>query len=50
MLYVFGLLKGSFVLFNAYLEVFGLLLPKTEEKDLKIPIKPLQDFETITSD
>ena len=34
-LYVWGLFKGSFCLFNAYLVVFGLLLPKTKEK---IPI------------
>ena len=31
-LYVLGLFEGSFGLFNAYLVVFGLFLPKTEEK------------------
>ena len=30
--------EGSFDLFNAYLVVFGLFLPKTEEKIKKIPI------------
>ena len=30
-LVVLGLFKGSFDLFNAYLVVFGLFLPKTEE-------------------
>ena len=35
--YVLGLFKGIFGLFNAYLVVFGLFLPKTEEKNLKIP-------------
>ena len=37
-MYVLGLFEGSFGLFNAYLVVFGLFLPKTEEKKLKIPI------------
>ena len=37
-MYVLGLVKGSFDLFNAYLVVFGLILPKTEEKKSKIPI------------
>ena len=36
-MYVVGLFKGSFGLFNAYLVVFGLFLPKTEEK-IKIPL------------
>ena len=33
-MYVLGLFEGSFGLFNAYLVVFGLFLPKTEEKNL----------------
>ena len=31
-LYVLGLFEGSFGFFNAYLVVFGLFLPKTEEE------------------
>ena len=31
-LYVLGLFEASFGLFNAYLVVFGLFLPKTEEE------------------
>ena len=31
--YVLGFFKGSFGLFNAYLVLFGLFLPKTEEKN-----------------
>ena len=34
-LYVLGLSKGSFGLFKAYLVLFGLFLPKTEEKKEK---------------
>ena len=30
-LYVLGLFKGSFGRFNAYLVVFGIFLPKTED-------------------
>ena len=36
-MYVLGLFKGSFGLFNEYLVVFGLFLPKTEETKFKIP-------------
>ena len=34
-LYVLGIFKGGFGLFNAYLVVFGLFLPKTEEKNYR---------------
>ena len=36
-MYVLGLFKSSFGLFNAYLVVFGLFLPKRKEKK-EIPI------------
>ena len=32
-------LKYSFALFNAYLVVFGLFLPKTDDKSKKIPLE-----------
>ena len=38
-LYVLGLFKGIFGLFNAYLVVFGLFLPKTVKKIKKYPQK-----------
>ena len=34
-IFIFGLFKGSVGLFNAYLVVFGLFIPKTEKNHLK---------------